>query len=133
MSTDVKNLVLAKIAAGATSSSAGRSKVRIGNTVVHVRFCSTNPSATEKFKFNINPNTLSADFELWICGEADTYYLIPVSFMRDIYENPSTYQDRHHKEIKVVSVDAVSHSVMFAAGGLSASIRPFLKAVLPKS
>ena len=30
-----------------------------------------------KFKFGINPNTFSADSELWICGKA-AYYLMPI-------------------------------------------------------
>jgi hypothetical protein len=135
MSTDVKRSVLATIAGGAPLSAAGRSKQRIGSNVVHVRFCSASSGAPGKFKFNINPNTLSADFELWICGEASIYYLIPISFISNIYDNPNTYQDKHkhHEKIKVVSVDAHDHSVMFAAGGANASIRPFLRATLPSS
>jgi len=133
MSADVKRSVLATIAGGATLSAAGRSKKRIGNNVVHVRFCSVDSGAPGKFKFNINPNTLSADFELWICGEASDYYLIPISFIHNIYDNPSTYQDKRHEEIRVVSVDTHGHSVMFAAGGVCASIRPFLRATLPSS
>jgi len=86
--------------------------------------------APDKYKFNINPNTLSADYELWVCGSADIYYLMPISVMREIYENPNTYTDNTHPEIRVVSVDAYSHFATFASGGTGTSLKPYLKATL---
>lgn len=121
-----KDAALAKIANGAQTVSVGKSKFRVGRSVVHVRFCSENARAPEKFKFNINPNTLSADYELWVCGSAQTYYLMPVAFMREIYDNPSTYVDRMHPEIRVVSVDTGAHFVTFATGGVGATLKPYL-------
>lgn len=130
MSTIEKNAALAKIANGATVASAGNAKVCIGKSVVHVRYCSRNLSASDKFKFNINPNTLSADYELWVCGSAALYYLMPIAFMRGIYDNPNTYIDRMHPEIRVVSVDANAHTVTYASGGVSSSLRGYLCATL---
>lgn len=126
MSTSEKNAALTKVANGANIVSTGNSKARIGNAVVHVRYCSQNLNAPGKFKFNINPNTLSADCELWVCGNAALYYLMPVAFMRGIYNNPGTYIDRMHPEIRVVSVDANTHIVTYAAGGVSSSLRAYL-------
>lgn len=130
MNTTVKNAALAKVANGATVASVGNAKVRIEKSVVHVRYCSRNPSVPGKFKFNINPNTLSADYELWVCGNVALYYLIPIAFMRDIYGNPDTYIDRMHPEIRVVSVDANAHRVTYASGGVSSSLRGYLCATL---
>ena len=130
MSTIEKNAALAKVANGATVASAGNAKARIGKSVIHVRFCSRNPGAPDKFKFNINPNTLSADYELWVCGSAALYYLMPIEFMRGIYDNPDTYIDRMHPEIRVVSVDANAHTVTYASGGVSSSLRGYLCATL---
>ena len=121
-----KDAALNKIANYDTIASIGKSKFRIDKVVVHVRYCSTNEKAPEKYKFNINPNTLSADFELWVCGNSATYYLMPVAFMREIYENPSTYVDNTHPEIRVVSVDSGSHFVTYAAGGVGSSLKPYL-------
>jgi len=126
-----KNTALEKIARGATVKTEGNAKVRIGKSVVHVRYCSPNTKAPGKFKFNINPNTLSADYELWVCGSATIYYLMPISVMRGIYENPNAYVDRRHPDIRVVSVDTHSHTVTFASGGVSHSLRGFLGATLP--
>ncbi|MGC9326733.1 MAG: hypothetical protein ACP5I1_03790, partial [Candidatus Hinthialibacter sp.] len=108
----------------------GKSKFRIGGSVVHVCFCSENGRGPEKYKFNINPNTLSADYELWVCGSAQIYYLMPVALMREIYDNPTTYVDRMHPEIRVVSVDTGAHFVTFASGGVGTSLKAYLGAVI---
>jgi hypothetical protein len=128
MSAAEKKSALLAIANGSSVLSLGKAKYRVGGSVVHVRFCSQSPSAPEKYKFNINPNTLSADYELWVCGSAALYYLMPVSFMRGIYDDPSTYEDRHHPGIKVVSVDTASHTVTYASGGVGSSLRQYLGA-----
>ena len=130
MSIREKRAALATIANGAEVVPAGTAKFRVGRNVVHVRFCSESSSAPDRFKFNINPNTLTADYELWVCGGATTYYFIPIAFIRRIYENPSTYEDRRHPGIKVVSVDAKTHTVTFATGGVTASLRPYYGARL---
>jgi|SRR3989344_2448170 len=123
-----KKSALLAISNGANISPLGKAKYRVGRSVVHVRFCSQSKEAVDKFKFNINPNTLSADFELWVCGSASLYYLMPVSFLQGIYNDPSTYEDRHHPGIKVVSVDALSHTVTYASGGVNASLGKYLGA-----
>jgi len=126
-----KNAALTRIAKGKTIAPAGNAKVRIGKSVVHVRYCSPNANAPEKFKFNINPNTLSADYELWVCGSAAAYYLMPISLMQNIYDNPDSYVDRSHPEIRVVSVDTHLHTVNYASGGVKGSIKGYLCATLP--
>ena len=131
MSNVEKKAALAIIAKGATVAPAGNAKARIGNSVTHVRYCSPNATAPGKFKFNINPNTLSADYEMWVCGSAAVYYLTPISFMQNIYDNPDTYVDRRHPEIRVVSVDTHSHTVTYASGGVKSSLRAYFGATLP--
>ncbi|PKO78124.1 MAG: hypothetical protein CVU21_04905 [Betaproteobacteria bacterium HGW-Betaproteobacteria-15] len=130
MSNTEKTAALTAIANGVKPVSAGKSKYRIGQELVHVRFCSEDAAGSTKFKFNINPNTLSADFELWVCGSVKTYYLMPVALMRSIYENPNTYVDRAHPEIRVVSVDTGNNTVTFASGGTYKSLREYLNAKL---
>ena len=130
MSKAEKDIALAKIAKGQSIVSIGKSKFRIVSCIVHVRFCSTNVRAPEKYKFNINPNTLSADYELWVCGSASVYYLMPISLMQSIYRNPNTYVDRMHPEIRVVSVDIDSHMVTYASGGVKSSLKDYLGATL---
>jgi hypothetical protein len=130
MDINQMNAVLAKITRVATVEYTKNAKVRIGKSIVHFRYCSSRPGARWKFKFSINPNTLSADYELWICGNAAVYYLIPISFMKDIYDNPDTYADRKHPEVRPVNVDTYSHAVTYAKGGVKKSLKPYLCATL---
>lgn len=114
---EIKHTVLDRISASERWYTAGHAKYRIGSYVVHVRFCSTDRFGSPHYKFNINPNTLRADFEVWICGGSDTYYIIPIRLIREIYENPETYIDSRHPEIRVVSINVDTNSVTYARGG----------------
>jgi hypothetical protein len=121
---------LAKIADGVAVAPLGKSKYRVGAWVVHVRYCSQDKGQPERFKFNINPNTLSADYELWVCGNAAVYYLMPISFMRDIYSHPDGYVDRMYPGIRVVSVNTKTHTVTYASPGVSGRLKPYFRAKL---
>lgn len=130
MSEAVKNEVLKKVATAKTFNYIGKTKYRIDQTVVHVRFCNIDSKGSPKFKFNINPNTLTADYELWICGQADSYYLIPISIMHEVYSHPDAYIDARHPEIRVISLDIESHKLTYARGGVSLSLKPYWGAIL---
>lgn len=110
---------------------AGTAKVTVGQRLIHIRFCSENHSAPGKYKFNINPNTLSADFELWICGCPKHFYLMPVSLMTEFYQHPGAYVDGRHPDIRIVSVDAQQHRATYARGGTSANLIQYFGALLP--
>ena len=124
-SQESKYVVLDRISAGERWVSEGRATFRIGINVLHVRFKSNAP-----YSFNINPNTLTADFEVWICGNADTYYLIPTQIMRRIYDHPGTYTDYRHPEIRVVSVNVLNNTVTYATGGEKMDIATYLGGTL---
>jgi len=117
LNDEQKEIVLKKLAANSNYKSQGRSKYLINNEIVHVRFCSFDKRDNSRFKFNINPNTLSSDYELWICGSSEIYYLMPIKILKEIYENPNTYIDRHHPEIRVVSLNSRENKVVYASGG----------------
>jgi hypothetical protein len=130
MSEEAKRKALLHVAARKNFNFLGKAKYRIGQTIVHVRFCSTDLRRSPKYKFNINPNTLSADYELWICGQADSYYLIPIPILNEIYLHPGAYVDSRYPEIRVVSLDIESHRLIYASGGLSLTLGPYWQAVL---
>lgn len=129
-SEEIKHIVLDRIAADKNWLPSGRAKYRIGHHVIHVRFCSADKSGSPLYKFNINPNTLSADYEVWICGDADTYYLFPIRLMCQIYDDPEAYVDYHHHEIRVVSVNVNTNTVTYATGGRKMLITSYLRGTL---
>ena len=116
----IKRAALNKISAGKNWRPSGRATYSVNNKKVHVRYCSP-----PRYRFNINPNTLRADYELWICGSEEYYYLIPIKVIRGIYNDPMTYPDRHHPEIRVVSVDINSDKVIFGSGGKSLGLKKY--------
>lgn len=117
-SVEAKEKVLRRISPGTPVSSVGRSKYRVGTRIVHVRWRSSAKNG-RIFSYNINPNTLQADYELWICGSDDVYYLFPTEVMKLIYQDPDAYVDYQHPEIRVAEVDSGDHRLLFGRGGKS--------------
>ena len=101
-----------------------RETYAIASVQVHVRYCA---EGSGNYKFNINPNTLHADYELWICGEANHWYLIPVNVMKAMYDHPEAYPDRMHPEIRVVSVNMRDHSALYGSPSIKYDIRPYYR------
>ena len=125
-----KSRVLQTIAGSKTYTNIGKARYRVGGTEVHVRYKSK-PSHGTSYPYNINPNTLRADYELWVCGESDGWYLIPMREIRLIYKDPDAYVDRRHPDILVVTVDVASHTVVYGSGGKSLDLRQHRNARLP--
>jgi hypothetical protein len=114
-SDTIKDDVLTKIANGRPVVRIPRAKARIGSSVIHIRFRSNGKSGGI-WSFNINPNTLTVDFELLICGSSEIYYLIPISEIREIYQDPRAYPDRQHPEIRVIDVNVLTHRYTYGSG-----------------
>src|SRR2546425_292217 len=104
--------ILNRIAPGFAPVPWGRVSYRLRGVSVHARYCAP---GTGNYKFNINPNSLRSNYELWICGNAKHWYLIPVHVLRQMYDHLAAYPDNHHPEIRVVSVDALTHRAGYAA------------------
>ena len=126
----IKEAVLHEIAPGVSCHVCGRRRgatYLFGSIRVHARFCA---QGIGHYKFNINPSTLNADYELWICGKTDHWYLIPVHVIQEMYDHPDAYPDRRHPEIRVVTVDATAHSVAYAAPSVKRSLHQYYQAKL---
>lgn len=99
-----------------------------GSDRVHVRYNSTDPSGRATYKFSIYPRTLlENDWELWICGSADNYYLFPISVADEMYSHPDAYPDKRSPHVKIISVDSEKHQAMYAAGATSMDLAPYYR------
>ena len=85
----------------------------VDGAMIHVRCISETTITGTRCPFNINPSTLEADFELWVCGSPNDYYLIPYPIIRSMYDDPAAYPDKAHKNIYIVNVDLVSDLVFY--------------------
>ena len=128
---EIKEAVLDKVANGQIWTTArGRSNYSISGKIIHLRFCSSNKLRSSHYKFNINPNTLMADYEVWVCGSINSYYLMPINLMTQIYSDPQSYVDSLHPEIRVVSVSIETHMVNYGRGGKKLDIAPYYNKIL---
>lgn len=109
---DMKITVLNNICSSKPWINYGRSKYKIENYIIHVR--ATSPNQKQIYRFNINPNTLNSDYEVLICGSSRIFYLLPISMLKKIYNDPNTYPDRHHEEIRIVGLDVFNNILQFA-------------------
>src|SRR6266850_1170165 len=112
----IKQAVFSMIAPGVMVRKTGREMYSISGKAVHARFCSPGPG---NYKFNVNPNTLRAAYELWICGSSAHWYLLPVELIRQMYTHPTAYPDKHHAEIRTVTLDMHAHRVGYAAPSIT--------------
>jgi hypothetical protein len=126
----IKEAVLHEIMPSVSSHVCGREVYLLGEVRIHVRFCAKGEG---NYKFNINPNTLRADYELWICGKPEHWYLIPVRVLQEMYDHPAAYPDKTHPEIRVVSLDATHHLAGYAAPSVKRDMRSYFGATLAKS
>jgi hypothetical protein len=124
----VKHRVLSSISTTSQFLLIGRDSYRIGGVLVHTRFCSPGKG---KYKFNINPNSLRSDYELWICGTTSDWYLIPTHEIRKIYNHPRAYPDGHHPNIRVVSVDVLTNECGYASPGVKLDLSSYFRGKLP--
>lgn len=123
----VKRSVFERIAPGQSVRRIGRELYEVAARTVHARFCALGAGG---YKFNINPNTLRAEYELWICDSSELWYLIPIYEIATMYRHPTAYPDYHHPDIRVLSVDAIRHRVKYAAPNVSLDVKPYLRALL---
>lgn len=110
-----KDIVLKNIAGVEGFTIKGKVIYLVGDRLLHVRYVS--PRANMRFPFNISRTTLKADYELWICGDEKTYYLIPIEIIRKMYDDPNAYRDKMHPNLIVVTCSTSDDRVTYAKGG----------------
>lgn len=118
----IKDSVLESIAPGAKPVICGSEMYRVRDVRIHVRY---RARVTGKYVFNINPNTLRAHYEVWICGSRDNYYLMPIDVICKMYNHPSAYPDNRHPAIRVVTVNTSAHSATYAAPSVTLDLSPY--------
>lgn len=116
---DIKEMVLRSLSRSQTFRWIGKAECRIDGATIHVRYC------TRSAKFNINPTTLAADYELWICGGEAHWYLLPKSVVRALHDHPRAYPDKRNPGYTVVSVNALCHRADYAAPGITLDLSPY--------
>ena len=110
----IKETVLRRIAGDKICAFVSGVTWKVGDQKVHVRYATGKGG---RFRFNLNPSTMRADYEVWICRKPERYYLIPHSVVREMHQHYRAYEDRQHPGLTVVSVDVNNHRAQYARGG----------------
>ena len=119
---------LLKIANGKSIKHKNKSIVEINGISIHCRYASgSGVEEQEKYPFNINPNTLTAQYELWVCATSDWYYIIPIDVIKSIYDDPDTYVNKYPGQelIKTVNVIVENDILRFGKNGKQIQITQY--------
>ena len=121
-----ENAVLIKIANGKEHKPHKRNIVSIDGQLIHYRFCTG--SGRNRFPFNISPTTLTAKYEVWICGNANCYYLIPIEVIGEIYKDEDTYKNKAHgqENLRTMTVHTDTNVVKHGRNGKNKQIAQYL-------
>lgn len=92
----------------------GQVTYRINEKLVHIK---GNSRRSNKYPFNINPAVLRADFEVYICGDENTFYVIPVHIIRMMYCDPDAMPDNYHSGYTIIDVHTDTNKIVFGTGG----------------
>ena len=88
-----RKAVLEKIAPHGGYTKNGRVTYKIDGKHYHIR---VDGGQLPKYRFNINPTVLAADYEVYVCGTDDLYYLIPVELIRKMNSDPTAWPDHRN-------------------------------------
>ena len=100
--TDIfRESVLRKIAGYKAFKKVGRVSYEIDGNTYHIK---VKTGQLKKYPFNINKAVLSADYEVYVCGTDELYYVIPVELIRKMHLDPSAMPDYTHPGLTVVDV-----------------------------
>lgn len=127
-SNQVKMQVIRKIAGEKPFHQASNHKFRVTGFVIHVRFVSAPKNSSNSYTFDVYPNTLTADYEVWICEAENYYYLIPITKLREMY--PYAYGAKKHPEARLMSVD-INHRCSYSRSRPPEDFSRYFTATLP--
>jgi hypothetical protein len=79
----------------------------------------------KKYPFNINDTVLAADYEVYVCGTQDLYYVVPVELIKQMHTEPSAMPDNTHPGLTIIDIYPAEDIIIYGTGGKSLSIVKF--------
>ena len=126
-----RSAVLKKISDHEVKRAVAKGTQRIGPHSVHSRFVSWSSSRPGRYPFNINPDSLSADFEVWVCGDEDLWYTLPQKVIKEIYDDPDARVATDRPGHRIVTVDADDNTLDYNSRGERLNLSRYRNARLP--
>jgi hypothetical protein len=85
----------------------------VGEKKLNTRYCFPKDAVGMRYIFDVREKSVSVDLTVWICGKADSYYLIPVHVLRAIKEDPLAWTNSRDTGVVPVVVDLSHHVVTY--------------------
>lgn len=116
-----------KIAGGRASKKVSKVTYEVEGKLFHIK---VRTGQLRKYPFNINDAVLAADYEVYVCGTDDLYYMVPVELIKRMHSDPSAMPDHTHPGLTVVDIHPDDERVVYGTGGKSLSISKYKNATL---
>jgi hypothetical protein len=121
--TDIyRDAVLQKISHGKKYSKSGSVTFSIENKHYHIK---VKTGHLKKYPFNINPTVLEADFEVYVCGDDNLYYVIPMTLIKEMHTDPFAMPDHRYDGYTVVDVHPHENIIKYGTGGKYLNIEKY--------
>jgi hypothetical protein len=124
-----KLTVLNEIGGGLPIEETGEDRWDLGGFhELHVRFASSR--GWTGYPFNINSNTLIAQYEVWICGHESEWYFIPMEDISKLWRCEGAYPDRRNPGCQILNIDPYNNHKLGYATGKSKDFTEYFCATL---
>lgn len=111
--------VLDKIADDDEYRQIGRVSYDIAGKIFHIKVVT---GKKKNYPFNINKTVLKADYEVYVCGTSELFFVIPISIVKKMHEDPNAMPDYRNKDYTVVVVKPLENKITYATKGKAINI-----------
>ncbi len=122
-----REIVLSALSGGNVTRKIGNVTYEIEGKSYHIKMVTGNKS---KYPFNINNTVLKADFEIYICGSSELYYVIPINVIKMMHEDPAAMPDNTHPGYTVIDVHPNEDKIIYGTHGKSIDISSYRNSIL---
>ena len=104
--------VLLRISNGYQPIQEGRVTYSINGLIFHIK---GKAGSGNDYPFNINNAVLGADYEVYICGNSNLFYVIPIDIIRQVHSDPNAMADRHNPGYTIIHIRTDVNELLYAA------------------
>ncbi len=112
--------VLKKLAKGKPFARLSQVTYDIDGNKFHIK---AKTGHSDDYPFNINNKVLEADYEVYVCGNSDLFYAIPIDIIKKMHSDADAMPDNRHPGYTIVHVRPNEDKIKYAAPSKSVNIK----------
>jgi hypothetical protein len=114
--------VLSKLAGSKSTKKVGRVTHEIEGKRYHIKVKS---GSLGKYPFNINPTVLAADYEVYVCGTDQLYYVLPMGEIEKMHADGNAMPDNAYSGYTILDVYPANNRIIYGIGGKELDIAKY--------